>query len=133
METFSIINQNKEILYSVVAFLLTTLKSDFAIENYIFRSIYVETNLRLQSKQSTSERGSFGLETETGFRFPFHLSEFGVDYTTWSGSSAHNKHGGGMGFFSLFRYKWFELLFFFYVEQKILKLEECLIVVSFIG
>ena len=68
----------------MVAFLLTNLKPDFVIENKIPRSIYGETNLRLQSKQSTSERGSFGLVTETGFRFSFHLSEFGVDYTTWS-------------------------------------------------
>ena len=91
-----------------VAFLLTNLKPDFAIENWISRSIYGETNLRLQSKQSTSERGSFGLVTETGFGFSFHLSEFGVDYTTWSVSSGHNnQHGGGMGLFSLFRYKWF--------------------------
>ena len=34
-----------------VAFLSTNLKPDIAIENYISRSIYGESNLRLQSKQ----------------------------------------------------------------------------------
>ena len=66
---------NKEVK---VAFLLTNLKPDFAIKNWISHSIYGKTNLRLQSKQSTSKLGSFGLVTETGFRFSFHLSEFGV-------------------------------------------------------
>ena len=58
-----------------VAFLLINLNPDFAIENEISRSIYGQTNLRLQSKQSTSGGGSFNLVTETGFRFSFHLSD----------------------------------------------------------
>ena len=48
---------------------------DFAIENEISRSIYGQTDFRLQSKQSTSGGGSFRLITETGLRFSFHLSE----------------------------------------------------------
>jgi len=50
-----------------VAFLLTMLNPDFAIGNKISRSIYGQTNLRLQSKQSTSEGGSFRLETKAAF------------------------------------------------------------------
>ena len=44
-----------------VAFLLANLNPDFAIENSIFCSIKDQTNLRLQSERSTSERGSFRL------------------------------------------------------------------------
>ena len=73
-----------------VAFLLTNLKPDFAIENQISSSIYEQTNLRLQS---TSERGSFGLVTETSFRFSFHLREFGLDCILRLLSSAQNKYG----------------------------------------
>ena len=49
----------------------------------ISRSIYEQTNLSLQSKQSTSECGG-GLVTETGSRFLFHLRQFGPDYITWA-------------------------------------------------
>ena len=45
----------------MVAFLLINLNPDFAIENEISRSIYGQTNLRLQSEQSTSGGGSFRL------------------------------------------------------------------------
>ena len=45
----------------MVAFLLAKLNQDFAIENSIFCSIKDQTNLRLQSERSTSERGSFRL------------------------------------------------------------------------
>ena len=49
-----------------------------------------------------------------------------MDYTTWSVNSAHNKqHGGAM--------IQVVLSIFLYVEQKILQLEKCLIVVSFIS
>ena len=44
-----------------VAFLLINLNPDFVIENEISHSIYGQTNLRLQSKQSTSGDGSFSL------------------------------------------------------------------------
>ena len=45
------------------------------MDNEISRSIYGQSNLRLQSKQSTSGGGSCRLVTEIGFRFSFHLSE----------------------------------------------------------
>ena len=51
------------------------LNPDFAIGNKISRSIYGQTNLRLQSEQSTSVGESFRLVTKVGFRFSFHLSE----------------------------------------------------------
>ena len=80
----------------LVAFLLTNLKPDFVIENKISCSIYGQSNLRLQSKQS--QRGSFGLVlTEAGFRFSFRLSEIGPSYSTRFVTSAHNKLGEGNG------------------------------------
>ena len=62
---------------------------DFAIGNKVSRSIYGQSNLRLQSEQSTSAGRSFRLVTMAGFRFSFHLSELVPDYIMWSASSAH--------------------------------------------
>ena len=56
----------------MVAFLLANLNPDFVIENSIFRSIKDQTDLRLQSERSTSERGSFRLKSQSGIFF-FHL------------------------------------------------------------
>ena len=64
---------------SWVAFLLANLNPDFAIENSIFCSIKDQTNLRLQSERSTSERGSFRLVSQSGFRSLFHLMKLLFD------------------------------------------------------
>ena len=58
-----------------VAFLLANLNQDFAIKNSIFCSIKDQTNLRLQSERSISERGSFRLVSQSGFISLFHLME----------------------------------------------------------
>ena len=57
----------------MVAFLLANLNQDFAIENSIFCSVKDQTNLRLQSERSTSERGSFRLVFQSRFISLFHL------------------------------------------------------------
>ena len=56
-----------------VEFLLSKLNPDFVIGNKISHSIYGQTNLRLQSKQSRSVGGSFRLVAKAGFRFSFLL------------------------------------------------------------
>ena len=61
------------------AFLLANLNLDFAIENSIFCSIKDQTNLRLQSERSTSERGSFRLVSQSGFISLFHLMKLLFD------------------------------------------------------
>ena len=62
-----------------VAFLLANLNPDFAIENSIFGAIKDQTNLRLQSERSTSERGSFRLVSQSGFRSLLHLMKLLFD------------------------------------------------------
>ena len=60
----------------MVAFLLANLNPDFVIENSIFRSIKDQTDLRLQSERSTSERGSFRLKSQSGIFVPFTETAF---------------------------------------------------------
>ena len=69
----------RNLLFIKVAFLLVNLNPDFAIENSIFCSIKDQTNLRLQSERSTSERGSFRLVSQSGFRSLFHLMKLLFD------------------------------------------------------
>ena len=65
-----------------VAFLLANLNPDFAIKNSLFCSIKDQTNLRLQSERSTSERGSFcRLVSQSGFRSLFLLMKLLFDRT----------------------------------------------------
>ena len=47
---------------------LANLNPDFATENSIFCSVEDQTNLRLQSERSISERGSFRLVSRSGLR-----------------------------------------------------------------
>ena len=63
----------------MVALLLANLNQDFAIENSIFCSVKDQTNLRLQSERSTSERGSFRLVSQSGFRSLFQLMKLLFD------------------------------------------------------
>ena len=63
-----------------VAFLLANLNPDFAIEiSFFFCSINDQTNLRLQSQRSTSERESFRLASQSGFRSLFQLMKLLFD------------------------------------------------------
>ena len=63
----------------MVAFLLANLNPAFVIENSIFCSIKNQTNLRLQSERSTSERGSFRLVSQSRFISLFHLMKLLFD------------------------------------------------------
>ena len=56
----------------MVAFLLTKLNQDFAIENSIFCSIEDQTNLRLQAERSTYERRSLRF-VQIGISIWFHI------------------------------------------------------------
>ena len=64
-----------------VAFLLANLHPDFAIEIsfFFFCSINDQTNLRLQFQRSTSERESFRLAFQSGFRSLFQLMKLLFD------------------------------------------------------
>ena len=73
-----------------VAFLLAN--QDFAIKNSIFCSIKDQTNLRLQSERSISERGSFRLVSQSGFISLFRLMELLFDRKKLA--PFISKHGG---------------------------------------
>ena len=76
---WTVTKYKRNLLFIKVAFLLVNLNTDFAIKTSFFCSIKDQTNLRLQSERSTSERGSFRLLCQSGFISLFQLLKLLLD------------------------------------------------------